>query len=425
VVGLVAAGADPEAAYAASWCGSAAGSADVLPDGVGGNQFHVVYVVPSDGPDRFAQVAGLIAADVGDVLRWWRREDPTRAPRFDVTSGDCLDMSAVRLSQPAAALVGLNSRYRQIADGLQSVLADLHKKGLVYYDSPLPLEGEVCGQAAPAPLVGGPRSAAVVYVAPNLFGLPGCGSLGTADYGAVIAAHEMVHALGALVPGAPHACAGDAGHPCDSALDILAPSGADCCLNGLTLDVGRDDYYAHGQGWWDVRNSSWLSHLDAPAQPLTVRLVGDTADTSLRSDVPGISCPPACSISYDGGETVALNGEWGEGRWLVRWEGDCTGSGPCSVAMTAPRSVTAVVRLIRYALRVRVRGKGHVTSAPAGLISCPRKCSASYEHGKPVRLTARAARGSRFVGWGGDCSGRRGCVLADSDTSVTAVFRHR
>src|SRR6267378_3415373 len=40
---------------------------------------------------------------------------------------------------------------------------------------------------------------------------------------AVVAAHELLHMLGALPLGAPHACPGDDGHPCDDQRDLLWP----------------------------------------------------------------------------------------------------------------------------------------------------------------------------------------------------------
>jgi hypothetical protein len=154
-----------------------------------------------------------------------------------------------------------------------------------------------------------------------------------------------------------------------------------------------------------------------------VRIAGTAADAVVRSDLPGISCPPACAVPFDGGETVSLVAEPAEGYVLRRWEGDCAdASAACSVAMTAPRTVTAVVERIRYRLIVRVRGKGHVTSSRPGLVSCPRKCRATFAYGTSVRLVARPARGARFVGWSGDCSGRGACTVDDHAT-VTARFR--
>ena len=89
-----------------TWCGDATSSTD-RPDVVGGDQIHVVYAVPSDSAGRFAQVASAIATDVGAIGEWWRRQDPTRAPRFDLARFACsgagsLDISDVRLPHPSA-----------------------------------------------------------------------------------------------------------------------------------------------------------------------------------------------------------------------------------------------------------------------------------------------------------------------------------
>ena len=49
-------------------------------------------------------------------------------------------------------------------------------------------------------------------------------------------------------------------------------------------------------------------------------------------------------------------------------------------------------------------GSGTVTSSPAG-INCGSTCSATYNSGTSVTLTAAAASGSTFGGWSGACSG--------------------
>ncbi len=77
-----------------------------------------------------------------------------------------------------------------------------------------------------------------------------------------------------------------------------------------------------------------------------------------------------------------------------------------------------------YALTVTRSGTGSgtVTSSPAG-ISCPTTCSASFAGGTQVKLTAAAASGSTFAGWGGDCSGTGTCTLNMTQArSVTATF---
>jgi peptidoglycan/xylan/chitin deacetylase (PgdA/CDA1 family) len=68
-------------------------------------------------------------------------------------------------------------------------------------------------------------------------------------------------------------------------------------------------------------------------------------------------------------------------------------------------------------------GTGTVTSSPSG-INCGTTCSASFNNGTNVTLSAAAASGSTFTGWsGGGCSGTATCVVAlAANTAVTATF---
>jgi hypothetical protein len=67
-------------------------------------------------------------------------------------------------------------------------------------------------------------------------------------------------------------------------------------------------------------------------------------------------------------------------------------------------------------------GAGTVTSVPAG-ISCGSSCSATVPIGTAVTLTAAAASGSTFMGWGGACGGTTACTWTMSaNAAVTASF---
>jgi hypothetical protein len=73
-------------------------------------------------------------------------------------------------------------------------------------------------------------------------------------------------------------------------------------------------------------------------------------------------------------------------------------------------------------LAVSESGRGTVTSSPAG-INCGSTCNASFAVGTQITLTATAAGGSSFTGWGGACSGAGACTITmNSDQSVTASF---
>ncbi len=93
--------------------------------------------------------------------------------------------------------------------------------------------------------------------------------------------------------------------------------------------------------------------------------------------------------------------------------------------MDAATTVTATFAPIQYALTITKTGTGGgtVTSSPSG-INCGATCTASYDTGTQVTLSASPAAGSTFVGWsGGGCAGTGTCVVTmDAATTVTADF---
>ncbi|HXW81871.1 MAG TPA: choice-of-anchor Q domain-containing protein, partial [Acidimicrobiales bacterium] len=136
----------------------------------------------------------------------------------------------------------------------------------------------------------------------------------------------------------------------------------------------------------------------------------------------GISCPTGCSGSYGASTTVALTATPAVGATFTGWSGDCTGTGACSLTMSADRAVTAMFSLVTQTLTVSVagNGKGKVTGPR---ISCPGTCVADYATGTAVTLTATPAPGSTFAGWTGRCTTARTCRLEiGAATSVTATF---
>ncbi|MES2489804.1 MAG: hypothetical protein V4607_08425 [Pseudomonadota bacterium] len=67
-------------------------------------------------------------------------------------------------------------------------------------------------------------------------------------------------------------------------------------------------------------------------------------------------------------------------------------------------------------------GSGRVVSNPAG-IDCGSQCSGDFVANTTVRLGAVATSGSRFDGWGGDCSGTSDCnVSMNTARRVSAQF---
>ncbi len=113
-----------------------------------------------------------------------------------------------------------------------------------------------------------------------------------------------------------------------------------------------------------------------------------------------------------------------ENSFFAGWSGSCSGLGVCKVTLMQNTSVMAHFSA-SPALGVTLAGtgKGSVVSTPAG-ISCGQTCSAIFDPGTPVTLTATAATNSSFVGWAGACDGSNPIctVTLSANQQVTATF---
>jgi hypothetical protein len=143
---------------------------------------------------------------------------------------------------------------------------------------------------------------------------------------------------------------------------------------------------------------------------------------------PKIVCGSECEKEFDEGTKVTLSQSADPGSEFVKWTGACTGSGACEVTMSAAKEVTAEFKLKatpKFTLKVKKEGTGTgtVTSSPAG-INCGATCSAEFDEGTEVTLSAAASAGSEFSGWsGGGCTGVGTCkVTMSAAKEVTATF---
>lgn len=157
---------------------------------------------------------------------------------------------------------------------------------------------------------------------------------------------------------------------------------------------------------------------------LTVAKSGAGVGT-VRSTPSGIDCGSSCSASFPYDATVVLTALPGNGSSFTGWSGACSGTGTCTVTMSAARSVTAnfvPAAPTSHRLTVSRTGSGTVTSSPSG-INCGSTCSAQMPIGSVVTLTATPAANATFTGWGGACSGTGPCsVTMTGDRTVSARF---
>ena len=399
-------GVNAPVAAAAGWCGSGETPTDLL-DAVTGRQVHAIYAVPSDAPDGFGSWAPRLADDVASLTSWWQEQDPTRIPRFDQAAfpgGTCLDISFVRLPDPSAAFAGAGNGFLRLSSDLFAAgFASPYKKYLVYYDGPS-VEQDVCGTGA------GEFSAGPSYAVVWLAGCPGVPNDS-------IATHELLHAFGALPDGAPHACPGNTGHPCDSTADVLYPYTSGQPLSTELLDAGHDDYYGHSGTWIDIQDSQWLHVLAAPQIPVTVGISGPGTVTS---DVPGIECTTTCTTQWDGGSSFQLVASPTATSRFVGWSGACRGRLACLVDASAATGVQAAVGPVRVPVTLRTQGKGAVRCTP--------RCGRTLAAGTRLTLKAVPAKGWRFVSWSGDCAGVHTTTCrprTDYHVAARATFRRR
>lgn len=418
------ASARPPAAY--TWCGSDETQQNRVPDLElsKAQQVRLVYAIPSDGADNFQAMASGIANDAAWIDQWWQSQDPTRTPRFDrypfpgcTSQWGQLDIGFIRLPHDTAYYAAPDSPSIVLDNDLVRTFPD-NQKTIVYYDGPT-RNKQICGETDYlANTFGGGNGIVYIFLQSNCHLTP-LGSGGSAE----VAAHELLHNLGAVPDQAPNECpAPNTGHVCDSTSDVMYPFIAPgSTLDSVILDFNHDDYYGHSSSWWDVQDSDWLEHL--PQFPFSVAVQG-SGTVAARASTVKLPCDTGCSaISLDNGTNVTVIGVPAAGWKFSRWNGACSGASPiCTLSLSAAADVTATFEKAKLRVAAAVAGKGKVTSSPAG-IACPGACMTTFAS-TSARLAAKASAGWKFTGWRGACTGTKPCVLTQPG-SVRAVFARR
>lgn len=164
------------------------------------------------------------------------------------------------------------------------------------------------------------------------------------------------------------------------------------------------------------------------AHTLTVTKSG-TGSGTVSSDKGAIDCGTSCSDNYAEGTSVTLSETPAAGSVFTGWSGACTGTGDCTVSMSADESVTATFTAVTHTLTVTKSGAGSGTvSSDKGTIDCGTTCSDNYAEGTTVTLSASKGANSTFNGWTGDaCDGSTAATcdvtIGSSDVSVDALFK--
>jgi len=128
-------------------------------------------------------------------------------------------------------------------------------------------------------------------------------------------------------------------------------SGSGLFLTGSKLLVGQlhggisscasgySDDYGLFKVTYDNGAHRWLGSSSAP-KSLTVSLAG-SGSGSVASSPAGIACGSDCTMNFAVGAQVSLTATAADGSTFSGWSGACSGTGGCTVAMDASKSVTA------------------------------------------------------------------------------------
>lgn len=232
---------------------------------------------------------------------------------------------------------------------------------------------------------------------------------------------------------------------------------------GSTLDpttrtvVRRYEFYAYTGAYDPVSHKVLCADLTctAPAigelgdfisaQMAAVNVQGDfvtvtksgTGGGNVDSADKAVTCGNKCVSPYLAGTAVNLTAKANSGSIFVGWTGVCTGAGNCIVTVNGANDVgarfdalvaggggvggggTATVATATYTLSIGRSNSGSVSSDVGG-ISCGSTCSAKYNAGSVVVLTAVPPAGKTFANWSNACSGTAPTCALTVNGNLTA-----
>lgn len=154
--------------------------------------------------------------------------------------------------------------------------------------------------------------------------------------------------------------------------------------------------------------------------------VSKSGTGTVTSSPAGINCGIDCTESFASGTVATLTATPGTGYTFSGWSGDCSGTGTCTVTMSAARNVIATFTATPMGvLSIAKIGTGSGTVIrTGGAINCGSTCTESLTPGSTVTLTASPTADSTFTGWsGGTCTGTGSCAFTlNANTTVNAQF---
>ncbi len=192
------------------------------------------------------------------------------------------------------------------------------------------------------------------------------------------------------------------------------------------------DYLIHTMTWGGsyaglrLQSVSIVNLASSSSSKYTLSVSKDgTGSGTVSSSPSGIDCGTTCTYDFNANTSVTLTATADIGSTFAGWSGGgCSGTGTCTVSMTAATSVNATFNSntpVCYSLTTIIKptGSGTVSVDPSP------NCGSGYSAGTNVTLTANPNPGYKFFRWTGSITSSNNplAITINGDLSLTANFK--
>jgi hypothetical protein len=173
---------------------------------------------------------------------------------------------------------------------------------------------------------------------------------------------------------------------------------------------------------------TWVRTTAVFDQASLVTVTREGSGSGMVTSSPGgVACGSGCSATFDPGQTVTLTATPDAGSRFSGWSGACSGAAPTCTFQATVGTEAVDATFVKLATLTVHRAKHGKVKDAAGKIDCGTTCTATVDDGTSATLHGTPARGFRFAGWSGACSGKAPtCTLRVTGMQVVkATFKKK